>query len=160
MRSRFSVASCLNSCLTSIATARLIAAAFLSLLLAGSSALLAQTVNETTWSGIWNAEGTLFSLRITRIDDHLLIEPLETLGFVWSNSLGRISSGPEGESATVEVDYQGVKGTLLVELGESGTAMVRPVDCQPDFHVVCALVQNQQARFVRIEGAGPTSAQR
>jgi len=59
--------------------------------------------------------------------------------------------GPiNGTSATIDVEYQGVVARVLVQLGESGTAMVRPLSCQPDYHVVCALVQNQQARFFRL----------
>ena len=121
----------------------------LALLLAATHPTQAQV--DSDWSGVWNAEGTLFSLRITQMNDQLLIEPLETLGFIWSNGLGRIHGEGEDQSATVDVDYQGVKGTLLVQLGEEGTATVRPVNCQPDFHVVCALVQNQQARFVKMQ---------
>ncbi|MEK7259266.1 MAG: hypothetical protein AAB211_05660 [Pseudomonadota bacterium] len=111
----------------------------------------AQAQVDNDWSGVWNAEGTLFSLRITRMNDQLLVEPLESLGFIWSNGIGRIHGGSDEQSATIEVGYQGATGTLLVQLGEEGTATVRPVNCQPDFHVVCALVQNQQARFVKME---------
>ncbi len=121
----------------------------LALLLAGAGSAQAQADND--WSGVWNAEGTLFSLRITRMNDQLLVEPLESLGFIWSNGIGRIHGGSDEQSATIEVGYQGATGTLLVQLGEEGTATVRPVNCQPDFHVVCALVQNQQARFVKME---------
>ncbi len=121
----------------------------LALLLAAAHPTQAQVDND--WSGVWNAEGTLFSLRITRMNDQLLVEPLESLGFIWSNGIGRIHGGSDEQSATIEVGYQGATGTLLVQLGEEGTATVRPVNCQPDFHVVCALVQNQQARFVKME---------
>lgn len=121
----------------------------LALLLTTAGPVQAQVDND--WSGVWNAEGTLFSLRITRMNDQLLVEPLESLGFIWSNGIGRIHGGSDEQSATIEVGYQGATGTLLVQLGEEGTATVRPVNCQPDFHVVCALVQNQQARFVKME---------
>ncbi len=121
----------------------------LALLLAAAHPTQAQVDND--WSGIWNAEGTLFSLRITQMNDQLLIEPLESLGFIWSNGIGRIHGGNDEQSATIEVGYQGATGTLLVQLGEEGTATVRPVNCQPDFHVVCALVQNQKARFVKMQ---------
>ncbi|MDP1929972.1 MAG: hypothetical protein Q8L60_00775 [Gammaproteobacteria bacterium] len=123
------------------------------LLCAGSITTHAQTSTKV-WSGVWQAQGTPFTLRVTRQNDQLHIEPVESLGFIWSNSVGKIN----GESATVEVNYQGVVGTILVQLGEGDTAMVRPLSCQPDYHVVCALVQNQQARFVRIDAAGAQTA--
>ena len=106
----------------------------------------AQTPVDPQWSGIWNAEGSLLTLRVTHLDDQLHVEPVESLGFQWRNSIGHIN----GNSATINVEYQGVVATVLVKLGEGGTAMVRPLSCQPDYHVVCALVQNQQARFRKV----------
>lgn len=106
------------------------------------------------WSGLWQAQGTPFTLRVTRQNDQLHIEPVESLGFVWSNGIGRV----HGDSATVNVNYQGVTGTVLVQLGEGDTAMVRPLSCRPDFHIICTLVQNQQARFVRLNEVGAQTA--
>jgi hypothetical protein len=119
----------------------------------------AQTSGVPQWSGIWNAEGSLLTLRVTHIDDQLHVEPVESLGFQWRNSVGQIN----GSSATIDVEYQGVVATVLVQLGEGGTAMVRPLSCQPDYHVVCALVQNQQARFRKVgesiaQGAAVTTS--
>lgn len=119
----------------------------------------AQTSGTPLWSGIWNAEGSLLTLRVTHVDDQLLVEPVESLGFQWRNSVGHIN----GSSATIDVEYQGVVATVLVQLGEGGTAMVRPLSCQPDYHVVCALVQNQQARFRKVgesiaQGAAVTTS--
>ncbi|MGB4246443.1 MAG: hypothetical protein WBJ75_01895 [Pseudohongiellaceae bacterium] len=125
------------------------------MLCACSLAAAAQTQAPTkSWSGVWQAQGTPFTLRVTRQDDQLHIEPLESMGFIWSNGIGKIN----GDSATVEVNYQGVVGTILVQLGDGDTAMVRPLSCQPDYHVVCALVQNQQARFVKMDAAGAQTA--
>jgi hypothetical protein len=103
------------------------------------------------WSGIWNAEGSLLTLRVTHHNDQLLVEPLVTMGYEWRNSVGEI----KGSSATLDVEYQGVLARLLVQLGDDNTAMVRALSCQPDYHVVCALVQNQQARFRRTGAASP-----
>ena len=105
---------------------------------------------SSLWSGIWQAQGSPFTLRVTQQNDELYIEPVESLGFIWSNGIGRIN----GQSAAVEVSYQGVTGTVLIQLGEGDTAMVRPLSCRPDFHIICTLVQNQQARFVKIDEAG------
>lgn len=111
------------------------------------------------WSGIWNAEGSLLTVKVTHLENQLHVEPLESLGHIWRNSVGHIN----GNSATLEVEYQGVTATVLVQLGEGGTAMVRPLRCQPDYHVVCALVQNQQARFRKVgdviaQGAGSNAS--
>jgi len=122
-------------------------------LLALTFGLPAYTLAQSTaaslspqWSGIWNAEGTLLTLKVTHHDDQLHVEPLESLGHIWRNSVGHIN----GSSATIDVEYQGVMATMLVQLGQGGTAMVRPLSCQPDYHVVCALVQNQQALFRKV----------
>jgi len=103
------------------------------------------------WSGVWNAEGSLISLRVTHRNDQLHVEPLVTMGHEWRNSIGEVN----GNSATLDVEYQGVVARVLVQLGTDNTAIVRPLSCQPDYHVVCALVQNQQALFRR---AGAASA--
>lgn len=107
----------------------------------------ASSVADERWEGIWQAQGTLFTLRVALRDEFLQIEPVETLGFIWRNSPGRV----QGENASFNVEYQGVLATIMVQLGEAGTAIARPTRCQPDYHFVCALVQNQQAIFRKIE---------
>jgi hypothetical protein len=114
--------------------------------------VLAQSVTvqpPPQWSGIWNAEGSLISLRVTHLNDQLHVEPLVTMGHEWRNSIGEVN----GNTATLDVEYQGVVARVLVQLGTDNTAMVRPLSCQPDYHVVCALVQNQQALFRRSAAA-------
>jgi hypothetical protein len=101
------------------------------------------------WSGIWNADGSPITLRVTHQNDQLNVEPLVTMGYEWRNSIGEI----KGNSATLDVEYQGVVARVLVQLGNDNTAMVRALSCQPDYHVVCALVQNQQALFRRTGAA-------
>jgi hypothetical protein len=98
------------------------------------------------WNGIWTAEGTSLTLRVTSRDQQLHIEPVADMGFIWRNSTARVN----GDSATLQIEYEGVIATVLVQLGAANTAMARPLGCQPDYHIVCALVQNQQARFVKI----------
>ena len=106
---------------------------------------------EERWLGVWQAKDTLFTLRVVSKDEFLHIEPVETLGFLWRNSPGRIN----GDSATFNVEYQGVLATVHVQLGQDDTAIARPVSCRPDYHVVCALVQNQQALFNKVSGGSP-----
>lgn len=107
------------------------------------------SVADERWLGVWQAKDTLFTLRVVARDEFLHIEPVQTLGFQWRNSPGRIN----GDSALFNVEYQGVLATVHVQLGEDGTAIARPVSCRPDYHVVCALVQNQQALFNKISAA-------
>jgi len=125
---------------------------FLALSLGLPAHTLAQSAGSALspqWSGIWNAEGTQLTLKVTHQAGRLHVEPMESLGHIWRNSVGYIN----GSSATIDVEYQGVVATVLVQLGQEGTAMVRPLSCQPDYHVVCALVQNQQARFRKVGDA-------
>lgn len=124
----------------------------LSMLLLGSFANTASAADER-WLGVWQAKDSLFTLRIVAKDEFLHIEPVETLGFLWRNSPGRIN----GDSAAFNVEYQGVLATVHVQLGEDGTAIARPVSCRPDYHVVCALVQNQQALFKKVSGPTQTA---
>lgn len=131
------------------------ATGFMAVALGLPAQILAQSGTDQStpqWSGIWNAEGSLLTLRVTHQNDQLHIEPLVSMGYEWRNSIGEI----KGDSATLDVEYQGVVARLLVQLGNDNTAMVRALSCQPDYHVVCALVQNQQALFRR---TGAVSAQ-
>lgn len=118
-------------------------------LLAIASAGASAQTNSDQWSGIWQAEGTLFTLNVTNDNEQLYIRPEESLGFIWQSGVGHI----DGLSAAMEVRYQGAIGMVLVQLEDSGTAIARALSCVPDYHVVCALVKNQQVRFVKIEGA-------
>ncbi len=117
----------------------------LAILMLCSLASAASAADER-WLGVWQAKDTLFTLRVIARDDFLHIDPVQSLGFQWRNSPGRIN----GDSALFNVEYQGVLATVHVQLGEDGTAIARPVSCRPDYHVVCALVQNQQALFKKV----------
>lgn len=115
------------------------------LLALGSTSSLSQTP-QSQWSGIWQVEGSPFTVRVTSHDSLLHVEPVESMGFIWRNTPGRIN----GDNATFEVEYQGVTATVLVQKADEVTAIARPLSCQPDYHIVCALVQNQQALFVKL----------
>tara|TARA_R100000306_G_scaffold54529_1_gene51797 strand:- start:46887 stop:47348 length:462 start_codon:yes stop_codon:yes gene_type:complete len=99
------------------------------------------------WHGQWLAEGTLFSLELQATDDRFQLLPRTPAGLLWQASEGRIN----GNSATVDVQYQGVSATVLVQLQSPQSAIARPMSCQPDYHVICTLVSNQQARFIKLE---------
>ncbi len=100
---------------------------------------------KDAWAGVWNAEHTLFTLRVVRYEEAFVVEPVESLGMVWVTRNGVIN----GDNATVEVEYQGVVGRVLIQLIDANTAVARAMSCQPDYHVICALVKNQQARFLK-----------
>jgi len=127
-------------------------ASIMAVVLSLPAQVLAQSgtgLTPSQWSGVWNAEGSLISLRVTQLNDQLHVEPLVTMGHEWRNSIGEVN----GNTATLDVEYQGVVARVMVQLGSDNTAMVRPLSCQPDYHVVCALVQNQQALFRRSAAA-------
>src|SRR5690606_5168018 len=70
------------------------------------------------WDGVWLAEGTVFSLRVIRQDQRMFVTPVESLGFVWNSGVGTIS----GDTATIEVEYQGARGTVVVTQNGGGIA--------------------------------------
>jgi hypothetical protein len=106
----------------------------------------AQDSRTTSWNGVWIADGSAFALKLHQQGDRLHLEAIETLGFAWRNSVGVIS----GESANFIVEYQGARATIVVVKTPTGKAIARPKNCSPEFHVICALVQNQQAGFTKI----------
>jgi hypothetical protein len=106
----------------------------------------AQDSSATSWNGVWIADGSDFTLKLSQQGDRLHLEAIETLGFAWRNSVGVIS----GESANFIVEYQGARATIVVVMTSTGTAIARPKNCSPEFHIICALAQNQQASFTKI----------
>jgi len=103
--------------------------------------------DSTVWEGEWQAENTLFSLRVVPQGNRFMIEPVSSLGLEWTSSDGVIT----GNSGTINVEYQGVSAQVLVQLISYSSAIVRSLSCQPDYHVVCTLVRNQQALFVKVQ---------
>ncbi len=99
------------------------------------------------WNGIWNAEGTLFTIGIVVNGNVMKIRQIESLGFEWINSDGVV----EGNIARVEVEYAGVSGIIQVELIDANTAVAFAATCTPEFMLVCALAKDRQAVFRRVE---------
>ena len=104
--------------------------------------------DETVWEGEWQAEDTLFSLRVVPQGARFIVEPVSSLGLEWTSSNGVLN----GNSGTINVEYQGVSAQVLVQLISDSSAIVRSLSCQPDYHVICTLVSNQQALFVKVQG--------
>lgn len=101
--------------------------------------------DDDVWQGEWQAEDTNFSLRVVPAGDRFHVEPVQSLGLNWQASNGVIN----GKNGTINVQYEGVTAQVMVQLINQRSAIVRPLACQPDYHVICTLVRNQQARFVK-----------
>ena len=99
------------------------------------------------WDGIWAAEQGEFVVRVIRDGDRFSVFPVAPMGVPWTSQEGFIS----GQSATVTAQFQGARGTILIQLTGPDSAIARPLECQPDYHFVCTLARNQQATFVRSE---------
>lgn len=123
--------------------------AFAGVLCLVSTTTMAQAEADLSqhWNGVWNAEGTLFTIGVEVTDNIMKITQIETMGFVWTNEDGQV----DGNIVTVKVDYAGVTGTIQAELLDANTAVAFADICMPDFMVVCALAKGRQAIFRRVE---------
>lgn len=99
------------------------------------------------WHGEWQAENTDFRLLVLPSGAQFDVQPLNPLNLGWRAGVGVIN----GSSGTIEVRYQGVVAQVMVQLTSTESAIVRSLSCQPDYHVICTLVRNQQARFIKIQ---------
>ncbi|MBU2098342.1 MAG: hypothetical protein KKD00_06245 [Gammaproteobacteria bacterium] len=104
-----------------------------------------QKFDSSAWHGHWQAENTTFILRVVPDGNRFEVEAVQPAGLGWTSSNGIIN----GNSGTINVEYQGVTALVMVQLISDGSAIVRSMSCQPDYHVVCTLVQNQQALFIK-----------
>ncbi len=98
------------------------------------------------WQGDWQVQDTDFTLRVLPSGTIFRVEPMRPAGIEWHAGEGMIN----GSSGTIEVSYQGVVAQVMVQLTSPESAIVRSMSCQPDYHVVCTLVRNQQARFIKL----------
>src|SRR5690606_5273914 len=112
-----------------------------------SASAQGMTGHGDPWDGVWMVEGTAFSIRVIRQDQRMLVSPVQSLGFVWSSGIGNIYE----DTATIEVEYQGARGTVVVTQEGNGRAIARALNCLPQTHLICALVQGQQVRFIKTE---------
>jgi hypothetical protein len=103
------------------------------------------SASDHIWHGEWQAEGMPFSLRVIPAGDRFTVLPLEPAAIGWQARNGVI----RGNTGTIDIEYQGVTAQVLVQLQDAVSAIVRPMSCQPDYHVICTLVRNQQARFIK-----------
>lgn len=101
--------------------------------------------DSSAWHGHWQAENTTFILRVVPEGNRFEVEAVQPLGLGWTSRNGIIN----GNSGTINVEYQGVTALVMVQLISHSSAIVRSMSCQPDYHVVCTLVRNQQALFIK-----------
>lgn len=109
----------------------------------------AQSFPQSVWQGEWQIEATTFTLRVSTEGNRFFIEPVRPLGLEWSTNNGII----DGNNGTIQVEYQGVSAQVMVQLISDTSAIVRSMSCQPDYHVICTLVSNQQALFIKLPNA-------
>ena len=129
--------------LSAIYFSRSIALVFSFSLFASASA---QEDLSAHWNGLWVVDSTLFSIVVAIENEELKVQPLESLGFVWSNENGKI----DGNAVTVEVEFAGATGTVQAKLVDPNTAVAFAATCLPDFMVVCMLSKNRQAVFRKV----------
>jgi hypothetical protein len=115
------------------------------MLVLGGSAL-GQMSHAANWDGVWNAEGTLFTIAVTVRNQELIVSEVESLGFIWTSSGGIV----EGNKAYINVQYAGATGRVEVQLLDDNTGVAFLLSCLPEFMVVCALAKDRQARFIRV----------
>lgn len=101
--------------------------------------------DSSTWAGEWRVENTNFVVRVEPQGNRFVVHPVQPLDMGWNSSNGIIN----GNSGTINVEYQGVSALAIVRLLSPATAMISALSCQPDYHVVCTLISNQQALFVK-----------
>ncbi|MDP6535142.1 MAG: hypothetical protein QGG02_02185 [Gammaproteobacteria bacterium] len=116
-------------------------------LLATTSLSLAQDETAQQWNGEWIADGTLFQVGVTVENNVMKITQIESLGFVWTNTDGKVN----GNTVQVDVEYAGVKGIIQVDLVDANTAIAFAASCLPEFMVVCALAKDRQAVFKKVQ---------
>ena len=117
-----------------------------SLLVKGISAF-AQDEYFPQWSGNWIADGPFFQIEISVKNNVMVVNQIESLGFIWTNQNGEV----DGKIAQVEVEYAGATGIVIAALIEPNMAIVTASTCVPDFMVVCALAKGRQAIFRKVE---------
>jgi len=115
-------------------------------------AAIAQSAPLSVWQGEWQVEATLFTLKVSTEGNRFFIDPVRPLGIEWTSTNGTI----DGNTGTIQVEYQGVSAQVMVQLISDSSAIVRSLSCQPDYHVICTLVQNQQALFTKLTNANQT----
>ena len=129
----------MSKCITALAIA--------ASLLVCSLSLNAQDDLSPHWNGVWNAEGTLFTMGIQVENDILKVTQIESMGFEWTNQDGKI----EGNIVQVEIEYAGTIDIIQAELIDANTVVAFALSCTPEYMVVCLLAKDRRAIFKKVE---------
>ena len=102
--------------------------------------------NDIDWNGYWAIEAFNFMIEVDATANTFEVIPVLPATLPWTPDTGEIRDG----KGYINVEYQGVSADLLVELTDANTALVQPVNCMPEYHMLCALAQNQRAILTRV----------
>lgn len=102
--------------------------------------------SEPDWNGYWAIEAFNFMIEVDATTDSFEVIPVLPATLPWTPGIGEIREG----KGYINVKYQGVSANLLVQLTDENTALVQPVSCMPEYHMLCALAQSQRAILTRV----------
>lgn len=102
--------------------------------------------NDIDWNGYWAIEAFNFMIEVDATANTFEVIPVLPATLPWTPDTGEIRDG----KGYINVEYQGVSADLLVQLTDANTALVQPVNCMPEYHMLCALAQNQRAILTRV----------
>ena len=113
------------------------------LALSGASTLQASDID---WNGYWAIEAFNFMIEVDATASTFEVIPVLPATLPWTPDTGEIRDG----KGYINVEYQGVSADLLVQLTDENTALVQPINCMPEYHMLCALAQSQRAILTRV----------
>lgn len=105
------------------------------------------SANETDWNGYWAIEAFNFMIEVDATTRRFEVIPVLPATLPWTPGIGEIRNG----KGYINVEYQGVSADLQVQLTDENTALVQPVNCIPEYHMLCALAQSQRAILTRVD---------
>ncbi|MDF1624107.1 MAG: hypothetical protein P1V33_11635 [Pseudohongiella nitratireducens] len=103
--------------------------------------------NEPDWNGYWAIEAFNFMIEVDATTNSFEVIPVLPATLPWTPGVGEIRDG----KGYINVEYQGVSANLLVQLTDPDTALVQPINCMPEYHMLCALAQSQRAILTRVD---------
>lgn len=102
--------------------------------------------SDVDWNGFWAIEAFNFMIEVDATASNFEVIPVMPARLPWTPDTGEIREG----MGYINVEYQGVSAELQVQLLDQDTALVQPVNCMPEYHMLCALAQSQRAILTRV----------
>lgn len=102
--------------------------------------------SDIDWNGYWAIEAFNFMIEVDATASTFEVIPVLPATLPWTPDIGEIRDG----KGYINVEYQGVSAELLVQLTDENTALVQPIHCMPEYHMLCALAQSQRAILTRV----------